>query len=305
MKLFILSDTRLPTTGSGGHGLGRKAFDIATIMKKRGHDVTLCAGKGSEWDGELLIHADERTRYDEIPLLPDAVYLDLSHHHEFSAVHSEYKGIDWIVDGECTRNPRYVLVATEYDKQFFKNAVVVPSGVDVDSIPFCKRPSMDYLVFSAKIHPHKGFLDALEIHKRQSIQVKFVGERWVNDWLPDWRNTLSGKDYYSFVGNAVGLLHPINHKNQLGGGRMPLEAAAMGCPAIVYDFVSCRDHVEHGISGWIVGDLNEMIDAVQDLPLIDRKKCREWVADTHSLNCMASGIEDAIEKFFGSVNNGA
>ena len=299
MKIVVISDTRQPSTRDNAHGLGRMAIDLCDALKARKHDVTLWAGAGSMWDS-VFIHESEKQRL-ELTLDDETVYVDLSHLHLLSEKHPDKKVIDWIVDGECLHIPHNVIVSTAYDKTWYPHAMVVPCGINIDTLPFCEHPSQEYLAFCAKIHARKGFHDALRVHQAQDLPVKFVGERWADDWLPDWKPHLSGKAYCDFVGNALGLLHPVNHRQQLGGGRMPLEAAAMGTPAIVYDYVSTRDHVEHGVTGWIVDGLAEMVDAVQDLPLIDRKKCREWVADTHSLELMAQGVESAIDAMYSKV----
>lgn len=301
MKIAVLSDCRLPSLPVGGHGLGRLCVNLATVLSKRGHDVTLYAGKNSAWNGKLEVHADETDRAKTMWLDFETIYIDCSHRHELSQHHPDYKIINWILDGECLWQPPNALVSTEYDRQFHPTATVMPAGVNVDEIPFYEKPMGNYLTFAAKIHPHKGYSDALVVHKAQDMPVKFVGERFVDDWLPDWRDTLKGKAFYDFVGKSIGLLHPINAKRQIGGGLMPLEAGAMGVPSIVYDTASPRYHVKHGVSGWIVGDVGEMIDAVQDLRLIDRKKCRKWVADTHSLDVMVQSIEAYIEKTFSKV----
>ena len=54
MKLAVFSDTRQPTKADGGHGLGMSAHSIASGLAARGHDVTLCAGYGSEFGNGRL-----------------------------------------------------------------------------------------------------------------------------------------------------------------------------------------------------------------------------------------------------------
>ena len=262
--------------------------------------MTLYAGHDSAWGGDLVIHDDETTRAKTLELSLDTVYIDCSHYHELSKHQPDHQIVNWILDGECQWHPPNALVTTPYDQKFYPSEIMT-MGIDIDAIPFVKKPRADYLVFSAKIHPNKGVSDGVKVHQGQSVPVKFVGERFIDIALPDWRDTLTGKAFYKFVGNALGLINPIVAKRQLGGGLMPLEAAAMGCPVLTYDFMSSRYHVAHGVSGFIVRDVDEMIDAVQDLALIDRKKCREWVAETHSLEKMAVHMESYIEKTFKKV----
>lgn len=291
-KIIVLSDCRVPTIPEGGHGLGRLAYDVATQLKLRGHNVTLWAGIGSSWEGELVIHDNEQTRAREAKLEPDTIYIDLSHYHQLSLYNPDNHILDWIVDGECGRQPKRALVNTRYDLGYYPDATVIPIGVDIDNIPFFSEPQEPlYLAYAAKIHIAKGYQDALRVNEAQDLPVKFVGERHVNDKLPDWRDTLTGQEFFNFVGGALGLLHPVKAKYQLGGGRMPLEAAAMGTPVIVYDYASTRDHVEHCVSGFIVRDTQEMIDATQDLVYLDRAAARAWVADTHNFEVMCKAIE--------------
>ena len=54
VKLVVFSDTRQPTKADGGHGLGMSAHSIASGLAARGHDVTLCAGHGSEFGNGRL-----------------------------------------------------------------------------------------------------------------------------------------------------------------------------------------------------------------------------------------------------------
>lgn len=300
MRIVVLSDCRRPTLSTGGHGLGRLAHSLATTLSARGHEVALWAGPGSVFEGALVIHANETERAKTVTLDNDAVYLDCSHFHELSQHHPDYKIINWVLDGECPWKPPNALVTTAHDLQFHPSARLIPLGIDVDCIPFYDNP-LHYLAFAAKIHATKGYADAVKVHLSQSIPVKFAGERFVDDPLPDWRDTLHGQAFYDFVGYAIGLLHPLCNPSALGGGLMPLEAAAMGVPSIVYDWVSPKYHVEHCVSGYVVKDLPEMIDAVQDLPMLDRKKAREWVADTHSIKVMVN----ALEKEFERVNDGS
>ena len=180
MKIAVLSDCRVPSVSIGGHGLGRFCVDLATVLSARGHDVTLYAGKGSAWDGPLVIHESETKRALTMKLDFETIYIDCSHRHELSKHNPDYKIINWILDGECMWQPPNALVSTLYDKQFHPMAEIMPMGVDVDKIPFVANPS-NYLAFAAKIHPHKGYSDALMVHKAPDVPVKFVGERWTDE----------------------------------------------------------------------------------------------------------------------------
>lgn len=305
MKVAVLSDCRVPTAASGGHGLGRLAVDLARGLSKRGHEVWLHAGAGSASPQELGVDAvvydeDERARAQRFTFGADA-YLDLSHAHDLSLLHPTRPVVNWIVDLECAYTPPNAVVGNTWQQRQFPKARIVPLGIDVEAIPFWHggdhtldnlRGHDDYLAYAAKIHPLKGYDIALKIHGAQPVPVRFVGERFVDTPLPFWREVMHGAAFYDFIGRAYGLLSPCRKD---AGGRVNLEAAALGTPVLCLDGTGTMCHVEHGVSGFICRDADEMIDAVQDLRLIDRAAAREWVRETHDLRHMIDGVEAALQ----------
>lgn len=287
MRIGVLSDCRVPTRPVGGHGLGRLAVDLANGLQTRGHAVTLYGGPGSQWAGALVIHANETERANQLAPNDADVWLDLSHYHDVSRVHPEWKVVNYLTDIEFRGLPPCAAIATPTDAQKYPQTRVLPLGVDVDALPLVtdKEP---YLAFAAKIHPAKGYQVAIEVHCRQPIPVRFVGERMTQDPLPDWRPGLIGHEFYQFLGKATGLLAPT----LIGiGGRVPLEAAACGTPTLVLDNNSVADHVEHGLTGFVCQNAEEMADAVQDLPSLKPERMREWAHTYHSLALMARVAE--------------
>lgn len=304
MKIAVLSHTRVPTLPHGGDGLGRMAFDLADGLAKRGHTVTLCAGLGSAMgDGFYLrMDADETRRAAEFtPSQYDAV-LDLSHNHDLSQLYPHRAVVNWIVDLEVAYQPPNAVVGNTWQQRQFPKARIVPLGIDVGAIPFwaeedIKRDAAhniktSYLAYAAKIHFLKGYDIALKVHGAQPVPVRFVGERFVDAPLPDWSESLYGDAFFGFIGRARGLLSPCRKD---AGGRVNLEAAATGTPVLCLDGTGTMCHVEHGVSGFICRDADEMVDAVRDLQLLDRAKAREWVRETHDMRVMLDGIEAALQ----------
>jgi glycosyltransferase involved in cell wall biosynthesis len=291
MNIGVLSDTRLPSLPFGPHGLGRAAGDIANSLAQLGHDVTLYGGKGSTWGGAVVEHSNETQRAHVLDNAHDA-WVDISHYHDLNNIHPEWPVVHYILDLECPYTPANACVNTTHARKTFQNARIVPLGIDVDAIPpGCG--ARDYLTFCAKIHPHKGYDLALRIANTVTMPVYFVGEKFVPDAIPNYRGVIgNASEFYDWLGGAAGLLSPYRKD---AGGRVNLEAAACGTPTLCLDGVATAEHVAHCVSGFICADVDEMIDAVQDLPLLEAERMRNWVQETHGLLAMGRQLAAACE----------
>lgn len=92
------------------------------------------------------------------------------------------------------------------------------------------------------------------------IQIQYVGA--VND---------AQKNHY--LGQAKALLFPIEWDEPFG--MVMTESMACGTPVIGFGRGSVPEVVQEGVTGFIVDNEKEMINAVAKLPDINRKNCRE------------------------------
>lgn len=288
MKIAVLSDTRVPTRHSGSHGLGRAAMELATALIEAGHTVTLYAGAGSEAPdgGDLTIHADETERVKTLTKPAHDVWLDVSHKHDVSAVYPDWPVVNYILDNECRYPPPQCVVGNEWQQRAFREARMVRYGVPVHD-QFYDTPKL-YLAYAAKIHPAKGYDIARDVMLNTGRPVHFAGEKLVNDFIPNYMGHFDDNaQLWRFIGEASALLAPSRND---AGGRIVIEAAFAGTPTLTLDVTGTRYMVEHGVSGFVCRDLGELIDALQDIPLLDRKTVREWAIEYHSMDSMMAQL---------------
>ncbi len=295
LRIGVLSDTRVPTRAVGGHGLGRVAHDIAHGLMLWGYDATLYCGPGSQAKVPMNIVEDETKRASKLDEAQADVWIDLSHKHDLSRLHPDWKVLNYMLDSECEYQPPNAAVATKHDQKQY-GGVIIPMGVNVQEIPFVeKNGGKEYLALAAKSIGHKGVDAALEIHKKQQIPVECVGERLDKAFeLPNHVEQKVGEDFYQWLGHARGLIQA--GRVGIGGGRVQLEAAATGCPTLCFDGGSAMEHVEHCVSGFVCRDVLEMIEAVQYLQYLDRRKVREWVCAEHGSINMLHQVRVGIER---------
>ena len=94
---------------------------------------------------------------------------------------------------------------------------------------------------------------------KKSRNVEFVGE--INEATkPD------------FLGNALALLFPIDWPEPFG--LVMIEAMACGTPVIAFRRGSVPEIIEHGVSGFIVDDVDGAVQAVAQVEMLPRAEVR-------------------------------
>ncbi|MFZ0663299.1 MAG: glycosyltransferase family 4 protein [Acidobacteriaceae bacterium] len=163
-----------------------------------------------------------------------------------------------------------------------------------------KRP---YLAFIGRIAPIKGVHLAIEVAKRSGIPLKIAGE--VQPIFQDYFDTeirphidgsfieyLGPADFAAkseLLGNAMAMLFPIQWDEPFG--LVMIESMACGTPVIALEGGSVREVVKNGVSGWVCGCIDEMVEAVQTLHL-QSHVVREYAQANFSVDTM-------VERYIG------
>ena len=90
--------------------------------------------------------------------------------------------------------------------------------------------------------------------------VEFVGE-------------IGHSEKSEFLGGALALLTPVQWPEPFG--LVMIEAMACGTPVIGYPRGSVPEIVEDGVSGFIVRNVQEAVEAVKAVPSLSRRRCRD------------------------------
>jgi glycosyltransferase involved in cell wall biosynthesis len=272
VNITVISEDRLPTLPDGHNGLGKSLHDLATGLARRGHDVTLVAAEGSTFEDGTLLTPDW-----EHPIPMGDVMLDGSHAHHHSRFAPKAAILNRIGDLECTYQPPNTVVATQDMRRHYAQARVIPTGVDVDTIPFYPAAG-DYLVFMGTPISRKGWPGVVDMAKKAGKELR-TGEN------------LTGREKWDLLGGALALLHPSTED---AAPRLPLEAAAAGVPTLCLNRTGTPEHVAHCLTGFVCETADELIDAVRDAHLLDRVLMRSWVIKTHGLTAMLDAYEAAL-----------
>ncbi len=241
--------------------------------------------KASEFD---LIH----NNFDFLPLTYSALIKTpvITTIHGFSSpkivpVYKKYNSIGHYVSiSNADRSPDLDYLATVYN------------GLNPADFEFTETPD-DYLLYFGRIHPHKGAAEAIEIAKKSGRKLLIAGlVQDANYFKEKVEPQLSSQVQYLgnaepekrkiLLGKAAALLHPISFDEPFG--MSVAEAMLCGTPVIAYNRGSMPELIKHAQTGFLVNNIDEAVEAVDNLKNINRVDCHKWAATEFSSEKMVN-----------------
>lgn len=186
-------------------------------------------------------------------------------------------------------------------------AGTVYNGLEMDTYPFSAE-NEGYLLYVGRISMEKGTHIAIEVAQELNLPLVIaakldrVDEPYYREYVKEslsekirWIGEVDEAERNKLYSKALAFLHPITWREPFG--LTLVEAMACGAPVIAFGLGSIPELVVHGKTGFVVHDLEGMIDAVGQIDRIDRAQCRE-----HSLaNFSAARMADGYEKVYASL----
>ncbi|HEX5015499.1 MAG TPA: glycosyltransferase family 4 protein [Candidatus Limnocylindrales bacterium] len=185
-------------------------------------------------------------------------------------------------------------------------------GIDVRSFPFGDRPTDD-LLFLGRFSPEKGAARAIEAAVRSGRRLTLAGKVDPADrahFAAAIQPRLDGEQI-RYVGEADGamkrellasaraLLFPIEWDEPFG--LVMIEAMSCGTPVLGFRRASVPEVVEDGLTGFVVDDIDRLVDAIPRADTIDRAACRRRAEERFGFARMV----DDYERAYAEVVEGA
>ncbi len=222
------------------------------------------------------------------------------HNPHFLKKHKKYSKIMFvgISQKQIDNNPGFNFIGKAYN------------GTPLEKYSFDEKPK-DYLFWIGRICNAKGTLEAIKVAKitkkkliiigyfhpyhkiygkkvmteiKKNKNIEFIESKKVGGFLKKI-------DYFK---NALALLTPLKWEEPFG--LVMIEAMACGTPVIAFKRGSAPEIIKDGETGFIVNNVFEMARAVEKIPKISRKKCRESVEKNFTVEKMADSYEKIYRK---------
>lgn len=163
-----------------------------------------------------------------------------------------------------------------------------------------------YLAFLGRASPEKRLDRAIEIAKRVGMSLRVAAkvdradrryfkrdiEPLLNDPHIEWLGEISDKDKDQFLGNAYALLFPIDWPEPFG--LVMIESMACGTPVVAYAGGSVAEVMDDGVTGFVVSEMEDAVEAVRRVRDLSRARCREVFEKRFTASRMA---HDYIEVY--------
>lgn len=169
-----------------------------------------------------------------------------------------------------------------------------------------------YLAFLGRISPEKRVEDAIEVAKRAGIPLKIAAkvdkvdreyfETVIKPLLHDgveFIGEIGELEKREFLGNALALVFMIDWPEPFG--LTMIESLACGTPVIARARGSVPEILEHGITGFVVENVEEAEKAAGQIGQLSRKRCREIFEEQFSATRMAANYLAVYKKLIAAA----
>lgn len=156
-----------------------------------------------------------------------------------------------------------------------------------------------YLAFLGRLSSEKRIDRAVELARRTGIPLKIAAKmdpmdcayhetirHLLDDPLVDYIGEIGETEKNEFLGNALAMVFPIDWPEPFG--LVMIEAMACGTPTIAWQCGSVPEVIDHGVTGFIVQDMDQAMTAVRRAELFNRRRCREQFERRFSATRMAT-----------------
>jgi glycosyltransferase involved in cell wall biosynthesis len=178
----------------------------------------------------------------------------------------------------------------------------IPNPIDVRAWPLRERKD-DYLLWIGRMTAEKGPHRAIAAARAAGVPLVLAGviqpgqqaffDREVAPHIDGegvrFLGEIGGSVKVAAFAGARALLMPIRWEEPFG--MVMVEALACGTPVIAFPEGAARELVCHGRTGFLVEDEQAMGAAVDRLPGIAPRYCRDWVAEHCDIDVVAAAYE--------------
>jgi len=212
---------------------------------------------------------------------------------------------------QTLRGPNVVTISRSqlYPLPNINHVGTVYNGLPMEHYPFGTGDG-GYLLYVGRIAMEKGVHFAIATAQVLDLPLIIAAkldrtdmpyyQQYIEPLLSDrikWIGEVDEEERNKLMAGARAFLHPVTWREPFG--LTLIEAMACGCPVVAFNQGSIPEIIETGVTGFVVEDVEGMIEAVDAIGSIDRAKCRTHALTNFSAKKMTDGYEAIYRKLLG------
>ena len=307
MRIAMISTAFVPVPPRGYGGTELVVHELVEGLLDRGHDVTLFATGDSRTRGRLrALYPEPQWPPDPLTDLNHVSWAmqrvaagayDVVHSHSAAAlavarlaprtplVYTLHHVHEPSLSDYYRHFPRVEYVAISRDQcdreTGVRQCAMIHHGLDPAPYHWTERPE-PYVCFVGRFAREKGPHTAIDVAARAGVPIRIAGEVHPPDhafFRAEVERRL-GEPHVSYLGpigmddkapllcHARALLAPIDWHEPFG--LILIEAMLSGCPVVTFGRGSVPELIEHGVTGFIAGSVEEMSQLIRPGGPVDR-----------------------------------
>ena len=209
-------------------------------------------------------------------------------------------------------NTNIITISNAQRKDFpnLNYLATVYNCVDLDKYSFNPTPKglsespQDYLLMVGTIGRHKNQGEAIAVAKELGLKLVLAGKIRDQDYFEELKKDIDGEQI-KWVGeigfeekvklyqNAKAFIFPILWEEPFG--LVMIEAMSCGTPVVAFNRGAVSEVVKSGLTGYVVDNHSQMVEAVRKIDSISRADCRKHVEENFTVGKMVDEYESALE----------
>jgi glycosyltransferase involved in cell wall biosynthesis len=251
---------------------------------------------------------DELERFDVIHSHVDTAGFFLARHARIPVVTTLHRRLD--VGGAADLVDQFSMIPlvaiSESQRRWNPDAnwvATIHHGLDFAGTPSSDRQG-EYLLLIGRLTPEKGIVEAIEVARRTKLRLVIAAKAHepserslfeeivrpaIDAGVVDWRGEVDPSTRDRLMVGALATL-------MLGAwpepfGLVAVESMATGTPVIARRAGAYTETIEHGVTGYLVDDLDEAVLAVNRTPRLDRARVRAIARERFDVERMLDAYE--------------
>jgi glycosyltransferase involved in cell wall biosynthesis len=195
---------------------------------------------------------------------------------------------------------------------------VVHHGINVKDFPPLRISPENFFIWLGRLVPEKGAHLAIEAAKKARVPLVIAGivdtnipeakeyfEKQIEPQLDEQQIRYIGpvglKKRNDLLRRARAMLNPLQWEEPFG--MVMVEAMAAGCPVIAFSRGAVEEIITSDEVGFVVKDVDEMVERIHAIDSIDRRKVREYIEANFSVQKMVENYTRVYQRLIDMDHN--